>query len=100
MRIITILFLFCVSIFIITPSSVGAMERFDIISTSELKELLKEREAGKTDFLLINTLDAMIFRDGAIPGSINIPLGHLQEHIALLRDDMSKKLIIYCRGFR
>jgi len=100
MRVLPILFLIFTSVFIMVPQRVCAMERFDIITTRELQTLLQDRKEGKTEFLLINTLDAMIFRDGAIPGSINIPLGHLQENIMLLGDEKNKKIIVYCRGFR
>lgn len=68
-------------------SSVGAMERFDIVTTDQLEKLLKDREAGQVDFLLVNTLDEIIFRDAAIPGSINLPLPQVDQKISRLGPD-------------
>ena len=93
------IFLFFVSL-AFPVNHLCAMERFEIITTMKIKELIRDKNAGKSQFILINALDSMIFRDGAIPGSINIPLGHLEENIALLGNDKSQKFIIYCRGFR
>lgn len=43
-----------------------------IFRTQELEQLLAKRQQGEIDFLLVNSLDEIIFRDVAIPGSINV----------------------------
>ena len=50
-----------------------ALERFDIVTTEQMKQMLDDRAAGKTDFILVNSLDEIIFRSASIPGSINLP---------------------------
>ncbi len=77
-----------------------ALERFTIISTEEMKQLVRDREMGITDFILVNTLDEMIYRDSCIPGSINIPLGKLDEMADKLGTDYHKRVITYCMGYR
>jgi rhodanese-related sulfurtransferase len=71
------------------------MERYDVITTIELKKLLDERNAGKVSFILLNTLDEMIFRDAHIPGSINVPLGKLEKYASRLGNDKNKLIITY-----
>lgn len=73
----------------------SAMERFDIITTEELEEMLTLRDQGKIDFILVNTLDEIIFRDASIPGSINIPWSRVNEFIHHAGDDKDKLLIFY-----
>jgi len=72
-----------------------AMERFDIVTTAELAQMLKERELKKADFLLVNTLDGIIFKDSSIPGSINLPLSQVDEKISILGPDKSKNMVFY-----
>jgi 3-mercaptopyruvate sulfurtransferase SseA len=79
----------------LTASPVWALERFDIISTQELEHLLKEREAKKTDFILVNTLDEIIYRSTSIPGSVNIPWSRIDETKTRLGSDKEKLLIFY-----
>lgn len=76
------------------------LERFDIISTEEMRQLVADRAARKVDFILVNSLDEMIFRDAFIPGSINIPLGRLHRMRDKLGEDRQKLVITYCMGYR
>lgn len=71
------------------------LERFEIITTEDLEIKLEERAQGKTDFVLVNCLDEMVFRHSAIPGSINIPLGKTKAHIHKLGTDKSRLIIPY-----
>ncbi len=73
----------------------GAMERFDIITTRELKQLLEKRQAGAIDFLLVNTLDRVIFDNGAIPGSINLPWARVRQEAERLGPDKDRLIITY-----
>lgn len=79
---------------------VVALERFDIITTEELQSMLVEKEAGKIDFLLINTLDKLIADHHSIPGSINIPWSQVESRIEELGEDKEKLIITYCMGYR
>lgn len=72
-----------------------ALERFDLISTRQLQELLARRKAGTADFILVNSLDEVIYRDAHIPGSINIPLARVDTLIERLGRDRDKLIIPY-----
>jgi 3-mercaptopyruvate sulfurtransferase SseA len=88
--------LLCVIVFFLSISPVYALERFDIVTTEEMKQMLKEREEGKIDFLLVNTLDQIIYENFSIPGSINIPWVRTHELAhSRLGDDKNKLVITY-----
>ena len=72
-----------------------SLERFDIVTTGELENLLAVREQGQADFCLINTLDEIIYRNASIPGSINIPWSRVGETIHRAGDDKDKLLVFY-----
>jgi hypothetical protein len=96
---LSILFLIFVTTLAVAKP-VPALERFNIITTRELQQLLVKRDAGKTDFLLINALDRMIINAGAMPGSINIPISRCLQSYRKLGDDPTRQIIIYCQGYR
>jgi len=77
-----------------------AMERFDLITTDELEQMLKARQKGEIDFLLVNVLNEIVFRNVAIPGSINIPWNLIDEKVHLLGDDLDKLIVTHCMGYR
>ena len=93
-------FVTIILLLLLFPATATALERFEIITTAELEQLLKDRETGKADFILVNSLDRIIFRHAAIPGSVNIPNGHLKQHANKLGSDTSKLIIPYCMGYR
>ncbi len=76
-------------------SNTFALERFDIITTEKMQALLEQRKAAKIDFVLVNSLDEMIYRNSHIPGSVNIPLSSIDENIHKLGQDLSKLIIPY-----
>ena len=76
------------------------MERFGIVTTEELSDLLKAREGGKIDFLLVNTLDEILFLDQSIPGSISVPWSRIDDVHQRLGSDKDKLIITYCMGYR
>lgn len=82
------------------PREAGAMERFDLVTTEQLEQLLAQRHDGGVDFLLVNTLDEMIYRDEAIPGSINIPWSRIDSRHKELGPDKNRLIITYCMGYR
>ena len=77
-----------------------AFERFDIITTEDMKKMLDDRAAGHGDFILVNTLDEIIFRNAAIPGSVNLPWYRVNESANQLGDDKDKLVVTYCMGYR
>ncbi|MBI9074568.1 MAG: rhodanese-like domain-containing protein [Desulfatibacillum sp.] len=84
----------------IFPFSSLAMERFDIVTTEEMHAMLKDREEGKMDFLLVNALDELLFRNEAIPGSINVPWANTEGAVHRLGDNKDRPIVIYCKGYR
>ena len=82
-----------ITLFLSAP--VGAMERFDIVTTQELEEMLAQRSAGKIDFILVNALDEIIYRDSAIPGSVNAPWYKVAEVSHRLGIDKDRMIITY-----
>ena len=63
--------------------------------TAFMKQMLDARESGKTAFLLVNGLDEMIFRSSSIPGSINVPLGKVEEMSYRLGKNKDMLIITY-----
>lgn len=80
---------------LLLPSQLLALERFQIITTAEMEQMLSDRDNGKVDFLLVNGLDRMIYNHAAIPGSISIPLSMFQAHAGQLGEDLNKLIIPY-----
>lgn len=76
-------------------AQVFSMERFDIVTTQELKKMLDERREGSLDFLLVNGLDRIVYRDSAIPGSVNIPWSNIEENASKLGSDKDKLIVTY-----
>ena len=87
--------LLILGILFLLPASGAALERFDIVTTQQLSEMLADRAAGKTDFLLVNALDGIIFRDAALPGSVNIPWSRLAELSDRLGADRDRLIVTY-----
>lgn len=89
----------CTLLFAISRDA-GALERFDLVTTEQLERLLAERNSDEIDFLLINTLDELIYRDESIPGSINIPWSRIDSRHTELGPDKNTLIITYCMGYR
>lgn len=81
-------------------STAHGLERFEIITTQELQQILTEREAGHLDFVLVNTLDTLIYEHHSIPGSINIPWSRVAEMRDRLGPKQDRLIITYCMGYR
>jgi hypothetical protein len=50
--------------------------------------------------LLVNTLAPILFRDRAIPGSINLPYENLARGKVLFPADKGRMMVFYCLGFQ
>jgi hypothetical protein len=73
----------------------AAMERFELITTHELEQMLAQRHQGEIDFILVNSLDEIIYRHNSIPGSINLPWSRVNELAGRLGTDKDKLIITY-----
>lgn len=86
------------SLFFLVPQFSLALDRLETITTEEMKRLHDERAAGKIDFILVNTLDEIVYRNSSIPGSVNIPWHRTDD----LQDRLGKikniPIITYCEG--
>lgn len=80
---------------LVISATCHALERFDIITTEELEQMLAQRADGKLDFVLINALDEIIFRNASIPGSVNVPWSRVDETIDRLGNDRDKLMLTY-----
>ena len=76
------------------------MERFEIVTTQQLQQMLKERSENRLDFALVNTLDTLIYEHHSIPGSINIPWSRVSKHVDRLGEDRDRLIVTYCMGYR
>lgn len=89
-------FIFLSLLFLCVASSVTyGLERFDIVTTDQMKQMIEERAAGKIDFILVNSLDEIIFRNSSIPGSINIPWIKVDKLAHMLGEDKNKLIVTY-----
>ena len=82
-------------IVLLISAAAFAMERFDIVTTQELKQMLEARHLHKIDFILVNSLDEIIYRDSAIPGSVNVPWSKVDKMAHRLGEDKNKLIITY-----
>ena len=80
--------------------SAHAMERFGVLTTDEMYQMLEERKAGKKDFILVNTLDELIYKNSSIPGSINIPWSKVTQLSDRLGKNKHRLIVTYCMGYR
>jgi len=73
-----------------------AFDRFEIVTTEELREMLAARDAGNGEnFLLVNTLDDIIYRHEHIPGSVSLPWPEVDTYESVLGSDKGRSLIFY-----
>lgn len=87
--------LFMVFILLGSAQATVAMERFALVTTAELEQMLAQRQRGEIDFVLVNSLDEIIYRNHSIPGSVNLPWGRVDECAGRLGKDKSKLIITY-----
>ncbi len=72
-----------------------AMDRFEVVTTKEMEQLFADRLEGKTDFLLINSLDELLYKHQSIPGSINVPWCKFDETRGRLGNDKKRFIVVY-----
>ena len=80
---------------LLMASAAFSMERFEIVTTQELKKMLDDRASGKAAFVLVNSLDEIIYRNSSIPGSVNVPWSRSDEMAYRLGEDKDRLVITY-----
>ncbi|GAB4490719.1 MAG: hypothetical protein OHK006_23910 [Thermodesulfovibrionales bacterium] len=74
-------------------SALSSAQDFRNIGAEELKKMLDSKKA-----VAVDARPADEFRQGHIPGAINIPPEKLGSIAGLLPKDKKKALVFYCRG--
>lgn len=65
------------------------------INRDELKRKLDSRE----EFTLVETLPAERYRQGHIPGAINLPPDQIRQLAPRLLPDKNAEIIVYCGSY-
>ena len=65
-----------------------------MISRDELKARLDRGD----DFTLVEALPPPAYRDGHIPGAINLPPGQVRELAPKRLPDKAAEIVVYCAG--
>ncbi len=68
------------------------------ISVSTLENMLKEREAGTRDFVLIDVREPNEYEINKIPGSVLIPKGEFLNGNALEKLPADKQVVLHCKS--
>jgi rhodanese-related sulfurtransferase len=74
------------------PSTAAA--QFTMVGVDEVTALM----TGKGKAMLIDVRSPEEYRDGHIPGAINIPAERIASEKGRLPKDKAARLIFYCRG--
>ena len=67
-----------------------------LVDTDELKKMIDT----DADILIVNTLAPILFRDQAIPGSVNMPYENLKRGRISFPENKNRKMVFYCLGFQ
>jgi len=67
------------------------------ISVAQLEHMLKEREEGSRDFVLVDVREEVEREINQIPGSVLIPKGDFLNGSALERLPSDKQIVMYCK---
>jgi adenylyltransferase/sulfurtransferase len=68
------------------------------ISVTELEHMLKEREEGSRDFVLVDVREPNEYEINRIPGSILIPKGEFLNGNALEQLPSDKQIVLHCKS--
>ena len=68
------------------------------ISVGTLEQMLKEREAGERDFVLIDVREPNEYEINQIPGSVLIPKGEFLNGNALGHLPADKQIVMHCKS--
>ncbi len=68
------------------------------ISVTELEHMLKEREEGSRDFVLVDVREQNEYEINQIPGSVLIPKGEFLNGNAFEQLPQDKQVVLHCKG--
>lgn len=68
------------------------------ISVTTLEQMLKEREAGERDFVLVDVREPNEYEINRIPGSVLIPKGEFLNGNALGQLPSDKQVVMHCKS--
>jgi molybdopterin/thiamine biosynthesis adenylyltransferase/rhodanese-related sulfurtransferase len=68
------------------------------ISVAQLEHMLKERENGERDFVLVDVREPNEFEINRIPGSVLIPKGEFLNGSALSELPSDKQVVLHCKS--
>jgi sulfur-carrier protein adenylyltransferase/sulfurtransferase len=68
------------------------------ISVTQLEQMLKEREAGERDFVLVDVREPNEYEINKIPGSVLIPKGEFLNGNALGQLPADKQIVMHCKS--
>ncbi|MBD8870239.1 adenylyltransferase/sulfurtransferase MoeZ [Nocardioides donggukensis] len=68
------------------------------ISVTQLEQMLKEREEGTGDFVLVDVREPNEFEINRIPGSVLMPKGDFLNGSALEQLPADKKVVLHCKS--
>jgi adenylyltransferase/sulfurtransferase len=67
------------------------------ISVTQLEHLLKEREEGSRDFVLVDVREPVEYDINRVPGAVLIPKGDFLNGSALEKLPSDKQVVMYCK---
>ncbi len=79
---------------IILLSAAVVMAQYPVVSVQDVKSMM----TGKKKAVLIDSRSPEEYREGHIPGAINIPAEEMKAQAGHLPSEKSRPLIFYCRG--
>ena len=68
------------------------------ISVTQLETMLKERDNGERDFVLVDVREPNEFEINRIPGSVLIPKGDFLNGTALEKLSQDKPVVLHCKS--
>ncbi len=81
-----------------TQDDIEQMLKHEQMSSGELELLLKKREEGKADFVLMDVREVFEFTDRSIKGAdILLPTSMMNNKINMFEELKDKPVILYCR---
>jgi len=89
-----------VAMLLVSAQGAIALREFEpgitLVDTDEVKRMID----SDTGILVVNTLAPILFRDQAIPGSVNLPYENLKREKISFPEDKNRKMVFYCLGYQ
>jgi len=92
-HVFTLSFLF---LFLGLPSALFAEPSYKIVNTDQLKKMM----AQKQTLVLIDSRSSQEYQEAHIKGAVSLPVDKFQEYKAVLPEDRTRLLVIYCNGVK